>query len=145
MLYSPPRLILEDPRRWSPTIDWNLLASPTRDDIFAGYFHLFNAADPVLVDKPWYDVQYTHCGGGDYYFQARWLREHRSRELGFRVLHLGPRDVNWFGRVTPRLDGAPLPPGVDERRAIMQKYAVSQGWRNGGKKTYFPEKIGDQI
>jgi hypothetical protein len=106
-LYSARRRMLADPRHYRPGLDWAAL--PLAQDIggvFPGYFHIWHASDPRLAEPPppWYDVTLAHAGGGDGFFQSRWPRSHK-RHLPFDVLHLGPRDTNWYGRASPRLDG----------------------------------------
>lgn len=140
VLYSPKRLILEDPSRWHPMFNWGE-ASQTTDLVFAGYFQLFNAADPRLVDKPWYAVDYIHCGGGDFEFQNRWPVVSKQRPA-FYVLHLGPRDKNWFGRTTERLDNIPLDPDAESRRHLMSSFRHAKGWEGlPPSNSAFPERI----
>lgn len=105
-LYSARRRILSDPREYTHSYDWSR-APITTDLVYPGYFHLFHTSDPALRNPPWYDVTFSHAGGGDGYFQSRWPSKHKIR-LPFEVLHLGPRDTNWFGRVSPRLDELPV-------------------------------------
>jgi len=94
-LYSAPRRICTDPKAFRPQ-PWATFP-PTRDIVFPGYFQLFHANDLALLPLPWYDVTFKHAGGGDGFFQSRWPKERKVR-LPFDVLHLGPRDTNWFGR-----------------------------------------------
>ncbi len=139
-LYSPPRLLLDDPRRWTPQFDWKR-ARPTPDFVFAGYFQLFHADDPVLRERPWYDVGYTHAGGGDWYFQQRWVEENKIRPP-FNVLHLGPRDRNWFGRTSSRTDRGALPPGIPHRSVMMHAFLAAKNWNGRGHRPAdFPERI----
>ncbi len=133
MLYSPYRLLLDDPRLWTPDFDWTR-ANNTFDGVFAGYFQLFEASDPHLNEKPWYDVTFTHAGGGDGAFQARWP-DHKKERLPFKVLHLGPRDTNWCGRISVRADGGTLPVTAPEHGEDMRAFLSYKGWR--GRKTLF--------
>jgi hypothetical protein len=128
-LYSASRVMLDDPRQWTPDFDWSR-AARTRESTFAGYFQLFHTSDPHLVRRPWYDTTFNHAGGGDEVFQSHWSRKHKIR-LPFDVLHLGPRDTNWFGRASCRADGGPSPENAAERLAEMRQYRRTQGWDGG--------------
>jgi hypothetical protein len=86
---------------------------------WAGYSQIFHASDPVLGDPPWHDVNWTHAGGADSFFQAKWPRERKVRPP-FEVLHLGPAGQNWFGRATPRLDGTTHPEAAARRKMSGQ-------------------------
>lgn len=141
-LYNPPRLILDDPKKYTPEMPWTE-AKPTHDWQFPGYFQLFHAEDPHLIQKPWYGVNYTHAGGCDADFQFRWPMSNKVR-LKFHVLHLGPRDTNWFGRVSERVDGLPVET-AEERKQIMDDYAAFK-WKRGGKRvSAFQETIEDNV
>lgn len=119
-LYGPPRLILDDPKQWSPEFEWKC-AHGTVDWEFPGYFQLFQADDPVLKQRPWYGIDWVHAGGGDSVFQYRWPPSRKIR-LPFHVLHLGPRDTNWYGRASERLDGEAIPE-ASERLESMRDLA----------------------
>jgi hypothetical protein len=127
-LYGCPRLIWETP---DANLDkgWKK-ARETVDTEVCGYFQLFHAEDPKVKDtRPWYDVTFSHAGGGDAYFQQLW-KANEKKFLPFRVLHLGPRDRNWFGRTTPRV-GETVPEGTTDRtkRVRLQKQLrMFQGW-----------------
>lgn len=125
-LYGPPRLILEDPKLWTPQFNWSQ-AKPTFDREFPGYFQLFHAKDQHIRELPWYDVTFTHAGGGDGYFQSRWPARNKIR-LSFNVLHLGPRDTNWFGRQSPLVDGTSVE-DADKHRNDMEEYLHFRGWQ----------------
>lgn len=124
-LYTPLRRNLDNPSEWTPRFDWSK-APISKDSEFAGYFQLFHADDPVLQKRPWYDVIYTHAGGGDSAFQNKWSKRHKVRPP-LQVLHLGPRDANWFGRTTPRIDGEEVE-GIREKRRLMEKFLHYKGW-----------------
>jgi len=126
-LYGPNRLLLDDPRLWTPDFDWSR-AHDTWDGVFAGYFQLFEATDPHLGQLPWYDVTFTHAGGGDGAFQARWP-DNKKERLPFKVLHLGPRDTNWCGRISVRADGETLPSTAAESGEAMRAFLSYKGWR----------------
>lgn len=127
MLYGVPRLILPDPKQYTDTLDWKTLET-SADMEFPGYFQLFHADDPHVKDKrPWYDPSFVHAGGGDAYFQDLWPWNRRYRLQSFKVLHLGLRDKNWFGRVTERTDDLPNE-NVSVRRQWMEKLQSFMGW-----------------
>lgn len=113
-LHGCQRRMLEDPRRWRPDLEWT--ACPIgKDGGPIGYCQIFHAHDPVIKDRrPWYDVSFGHAGGGDAAFLHHWPRE-RHVMLHMDVLHLGPRDRNWFGTDQT---------GVD----MMAAFIVRNGW-----------------
>lgn len=125
-LYGAPRLILNDPRQWSPSFDWRH-ARPTLDRAFPGYFQLFHASCPIIESLPWYDTTFAHAGGCDGYFESRWPEAQKIR-LSTPVLHLGPRDTNWMGRASPRVDGAPVE-HASENKQKMEDFLDYKGWR----------------
>jgi len=102
-IYAPRRIIVKETKDLSNPSRWGW---PPKDEgyEFPGYFQLFNGDDPVLTELPWYSKDYGHVGCSDTKFQARWTRDKHKR-LNFNVLHLGADGENWFGRVTPRIDG----------------------------------------
>lgn len=113
-LHGCTRRILEDPRRWSPSLDWRVCPQ-ARDGGPIGYCQVFQADDPVLAHRrPWYDVSFAHAGGGDAAFMGLWPKS-RHAMLPMDVLHLGPRDTHWFG--------------VDqEGKDMMSAFVVRNGW-----------------
>lgn len=124
-LYGPRRRMMLDPENWTPQYDWSQL--PIRQDrSFPGYCHVFHGQDPHIAKLPWYDVTFAHAGGGDGYFEQRWPRECKVR-IPCHVLHLGPPDNNWFGRVSPRIDGVPVN-GAKERHETMETFLHWKGW-----------------
>lgn len=124
-LYTPTRILLEDPTQWTEDYNWNK-AKLSNDRHFPGYYQLFHANDPAINTLPWYDVTFAHAGGGDGYFQSRWHPTNKIRPT-FQVLHLGPRDQNWHGRVSPRVDGAPIEQSEENRKA-MEQFLKYKGW-----------------
>lgn len=125
-LHNAPRRILQDPRQWHPGFDWRL-APPTIDRVHPGYFQLFHAgAEALKGRKDWYEPTYTHCGGTDYFFECHWPSAQR-RKFEWHVLHLGPRDSNWCGRQSVRLDGI-LPEGAEARKQDMEEFLAYKGW-----------------
>lgn len=128
-LYSCQRRMLKDAARWSPKLtDWHGL--PTWHDKgcnFIGYFQLFHASDPRVSDRRrWYDEKHAHAGGADWSFAKLWPDIQRV-ELPHEVLHLGPADTNWFGRVSARIDGGPISPDPEAAR-LMRVMVKSNGW-----------------
>lgn len=124
-LYNAHRLILSNPKNWTPEYDWNR-APLSNDREFPGYFQLFHASDAQISQHPWYDVTFAHAGGCDGYFQTRWAPCRKIR-LPFKVLHLGPRDANWFGRATERVDNTPVEEAAIHKQE-MQKFLAFKGW-----------------
>jgi hypothetical protein len=124
-LYGPHRRILNDPRQWSPALQWSKCVR-ARDLEIPGYFQLFHADDAVLQSRPWYDISFGHAGGGDSFFQSKWNKQNRIK-LPFDVLHLGPRDSNWYGRTTERTDGIQLQE-VNERKKKLELLHKRKGW-----------------
>lgn len=122
-LYGMRRRILEDPRKYSPSLNWQNCPI-SADRVIAGYFQLFDPRNPRLT-RPWYDPTWTHAGGCDGYFQSRFGYAQKEWIRGAYCLHLGPRDTNWFGRASARLDG--------ERTTVspklMDQYVTFKGWR----------------
>lgn len=124
-LYNAPRLILADPTRWRPDLDWSTLPI-SNDKSFPGYFQLFYAGDRIINQRPWYDVTFAHAGGGDGYFESRWPN-HLKIRMPEKVLHLGPRDTNWFGRASPRRDGLTVEEQEQYQRE-MRDFLSFKGW-----------------
>lgn len=99
--------------------DWPV----SREAGWPGYFQLFHGS--ALHDvRPWYGVVSDHAGIGDAYFQNHWPVEKKGW-LPVEVLHLGPRDTNWHGRASPRLDGLPTPVSVEDVDRLFRE----SGWR----------------
>jgi hypothetical protein len=114
------RRILDDPSLWSPDLDWRRYPL-SRDGGPIGFFQAFRADDPVLIDRPfWYEVTFTHCGGGDAYFIKHWDSA-RLIVHPFDVLHLGKTDMNWFGT-------------SQESRDMMARFVRENGWRGASRK-----------
>lgn len=139
VLYGAPRRICDPPEAYRSDKPWGKYPAG-KDKEHAGYFQLFHASAPSIAEQPWYDVHFTHAGGGDGYFQSRFPAQ-RKAYLPFEVLHLGPRDQNWFGRVTPRLDGA-LVEGAARARTLMRSFLGWKGWvRTGVRPSSFDERV----
>jgi hypothetical protein len=124
-LYTPKRRLLLDPTKYTDSLDWASLPL-SNDRHWPGYYQLFHADDPVIAEQPWMDVSFTHAGGGDGYFQSRWHPTNKLR-CNFEVLHLGPRDTNWMGRVSPRVDGL-TSEQAQQHKQEMERFLRSKGW-----------------
>jgi len=118
-LHTATRRTLADPTAFRDDLDWNTVPITGLDAEYPGYFQLFHAE--AAGPKPWYTKDWTHAGGCDSDFQGRFSPDCMSRPP-FNVLHLGPTvdeatkdrvGKNWCGRVTPRIDGGPMPEGVE--------------------------------
>ena len=106
-LYGAKRRLLSDVSRWSSGLrNWRAL--PLSSEFgWPGYFQLFHGSSPRLRDvRPWYATHSPHAAIGDKHFHDHWPIVEKGW-LPFEVLHLGPRDTNWFGRSSKRLDGLP--------------------------------------
>jgi hypothetical protein len=115
-------------RRMYPKIPQNFDQIPTESDWtkypihrnlaeIAGYTQVFHADDPVLGPPPWHDTSWTHAGGSDSFFQAKWPNSRKVRPP-FEVLHMGTPGANWCGRATPYADGT-VPPESGKRAAMV--------------------------
>lgn len=118
-LYGAERLVVSGERDWFPIERAWECARDTPAPRWCGYFQLFHGSDRNCDRKPWYNTDLGHAAIADEPFRARWSPETR-RLLPFSVLHFGDVDQNWFGRVTPRLDGGPLPPLPDAKRKMQE-------------------------
>lgn len=142
-MYSAPRYILPDVQCLESADQIDITPLTIRKECGNyGYFQLFNASDPVLKKRPWYEVDWTHAGGADASFRKRWNNDTR-KQLSFQVVHLGDPDNNWHGRATPRIDTGEVDPQavarLEKQAALHRKY----GWC-GQKKTgeAFTERLG---
>lgn len=95
----------------------------SREAGWPGYFQLFHASAIANI-RPWYATHSPHAGIGDAHFQNHWPVALKAW-LPMEVLHLGPRDTNWHGRASPRLDGLPTPLTEAEAAELFR----SSGWR----------------
>lgn len=120
-LYGPRRHILGDPAAFRDGLDWSEFPLAAERE-FPGYCQIFHTADPHLDVRPWYGIDWRHAGGCDSDFQAHWPADRKIR-LPWPVLHLGPPVRNWQGRVTPRLDGRPIPEADDRRQRLRAMLA----------------------
>lgn len=121
-LYGAHRAILSDPKRYSRALDWNTLPTVPDGEI-PGCFQLFHPNAEPLQSLPWFGIDWKHAGGYDSVFEAK-FRPHNTRWLYDKILHLGPVGVNWCGRVTPRLDGAPIQNRQAHQNALQNLFAA---------------------
>lgn len=107
---------------------------------WAGYTQIFNAADPVLVAKgvPWFDTNWTHCGGADSFFQALWSPRNKIRP-NWEVLHMGAAGTNWLGRATPYLDGTSPEDSAEKQKRLLD-YMTKRAENRGKEDPYSAEK-----
>lgn len=140
-IYGPHRRIVDDPLNWDPAAPWDRFRRYQEGPRILGYFQMFNAA-AIRDIRPWYPTTYTHACGSDADFQSLWPPNRRAK-LPFDVLHLGPTNANWFGRVTRRLDGT-VPERSEEMAALTKRYIRYRGWM-GQRPTgeAFPDRIQD--
>jgi hypothetical protein len=118
-LHGARRRILKDPTKWTPDLNWRE-CELSRDGGPIGFTQIFHADDPAIKDRPqWYDVSFTHAGGGDAYMLTHWPKNNRV-VLPMEVLHLGPTDLNWFGTSA-------------EGRDMMAKFVTENGWHRAMK------------
>lgn len=111
-LHGARRRLMVDPGEWRDGLDFRAYP-PVRDGGPIGFFQLFRA-EPIIDRRPWYDVSFTHAGGGDAYFMTHWPRS-KWVTLPIDVLHLGPIDTHWFGT-------------GPEGRDMMAAYVYRNGW-----------------
>lgn len=106
------------PREAPPEAEWRKYPVHRNVNEFAGYSQIFHGSDPVLGPAPWHQVDWTHAGGADSFFQQKWKPQNKVRPP-FEVLHLGEAGVNWMGRATPLVDGTVLE-GAEQRRRELR-------------------------
>jgi len=105
--------------------DWSCWNFFPHGALFSGYFQLFHADAEALRSRPWYPTQFTDAGGSDVEYGTKFPR---CIQLEGSVLHICPGWENWCGRVTPRLDGLPVP-NADLNRIRMGRLFMQLGWR----------------
>lgn len=111
-LYCPLRRMFNNPELKNgitpPEHLWNRYPFHRYTAEFSGYTMIFHAEDSVLGPPPWHETNWRHAGGGDTFFQKKWLQRNKIRPP-WDVLHLGVSG-QWAGRTQPFLDGSPPPP-----------------------------------
>lgn len=118
--------------------EWKNYPLHRNDNEFAGYSQIFHASDPALGSPPWHEVDWSHAGGADSFFQMKW-KPHLKIRPNFEVLHLGEAGMNWMGRATPYTDGT-QPPKSKELKEDMLKLWRARLGRHGANR-FDPEKI----
>ena len=104
-LYVPLRRLMIDLKQPIPPEEkWPYLRLHRFFDEYAGYSQIFHADDPVLGPAPWHDIVWNHAGGGDSVFHQKWPVANKKRPP-FEVVHIGPTETNWYGRVMDYADG----------------------------------------
>lgn len=91
------RMFPSVPREAPPESEWGRYPVHPNGGEFAGYSQVFHADDPALGPAPWHETDWTHAGGADSFFQAKWDLRNKVRPP-FEVLHLGPAGTNWMGK-----------------------------------------------
>ena len=134
-LTTPQRYIHADPTQpVSLEQHWSKLPLfPERE--FAGYSQIFHAEDPVLPAAPWHEVNWSHAGGADSFFQKLWADDKKKRP-DWKVVHIGNPGSNWCGRATRRTDGT-LPQHSAMRSSILSRLRAERRTN----KNYDAEKI----
>ena len=107
---------------------------------WAGYSQIFHAADPVLGSPPWHDIDWSHAGGADSFFQAKWAKENKVRP-DWECLHIGNAGENWFGRTSPRLDGSVPEKRAENLRETDELWRRRAARRREGLDQFAPERI----
>jgi hypothetical protein len=107
---------------------------------WAGYSQIFHAADPVLGSPPWHDIDWSHAGGADSFFQAKWAKENKVRP-DWECLHIGNAGENWFGRTSPRLDGSVPEKRAENLRETDELWRRRAERRRQGLDQFEPERI----
>jgi hypothetical protein len=100
-------------------VDWRRFPLSPQQTEWAGFSMIFHTDDPVLQQRPWFDVSWRSCSGADSFFQMRWEGKNKVRPP-WEVLHLGEDHINWLGRTSMRADGT-IPEGAAERRAKLRE------------------------
>lgn len=138
-LYTPHRRI------WDPIPNevpeerlWRTKRRTLANEEFAGYFQLFHGSDPVLMEKPWFQTDWTWAGGADTFFHERWPASKKVRPP-FEVLHLGPPFTNWAGRTNAFLDGT-VPEDAQKRIEIKDMLLKARRTSTRGGR-FLKEKI----
>jgi hypothetical protein len=130
-LYGCRRRMVADPSQWAPDSDWRRFPVMA-DGGPIGFFQLFHADAPNLKGRrPWYDVSFSHAGGGDAYFMNLFPPSKR-KVLPLEVLHIGERDRNWFG-------------ANEEGRRIMDAFMVWNGWSRARTCRRIDPRIVEQV
>lgn len=107
-LTTPFRRMYEGPMPPPLEEDWDDYPRHRLARHFSGYAHFFWTHDPVLRGRSeWYGRRHKTAAAGDTIMQSRWPVQFRTRPH-FEVLHIGPSETNWNGRVSQRVQPNPL-------------------------------------
>lgn len=137
-LYTPRRRMCPSYTERIPIEpEWQLFDLHRQQREFAGYSQIFNANDPHLGVPPWHQINWTHAGGADSFFQLKWPESAKIRP-GFEVLHLGAAGTNWCGRAVDYIDGT-QPPAAKEKMKLLRSLVNK---RTRGPNRFDAEKIG---
>lgn len=119
-LYTPLRRICDPiPREIPPESEWQRYPIHPQFREWAGYSQTFHCGDARLGQPPWHEIDWSHAGGGDSFFQAKWPADCKVRPP-FECLHLGACGKNWAGRATPYLDGTSHPDSVQRVTTVRE-------------------------
>jgi hypothetical protein len=126
--------VLDDPKLWQQFGIHRNVAE------WAGYSQIFHTSDPRLGPPPWHEIDWTHAGGADSFFQRKWPPALKLRP-SWECLHIGPAGENWMGRTTQRLDGS-VPEGREGKlRQVAQIWSERHQRRQQGQDQFQPERI----
>lgn len=131
---TEPRTILP------PESEWSKYPIHRNTGEWAGYSQIFHCSDPVLGKAPWHQTNWTHAGGADSFFQAKWSPTNKMRPP-FNCLHLGEPGVNWFGRSSTRLDGSTHEDATSRREQCMSIWQRRRKLRYEGKDQFIEERL----
>jgi hypothetical protein len=114
----------EDIRPFPPEDLWRDFPVHRNVGEWAGYTQIFHSSDPVLGPAPWHEIDWSHAGGADSFFQRKWPK-HKKVRPPWEVLHLGPAGANWMGRASNLLDGT-KPPLADRCKQLLEQVWVNR-------------------
>jgi len=137
-LYTPMRRMYTDFSQPIPAEnEWSNLPYHRYQLEWSGYTQVFHCDDESTGLPPWHEINWSHCGGADSFFQAQWSKEKKLRPP-FEVLHLGDGAENWCGRVSPFVDGS-THDMAGERATQLRDIFRNREWNRGG--AFRDEKI----
>jgi hypothetical protein len=130
-LYTPMRRVWSDVTQpVPPEGEWGKLPWHHYQVEWSGYTQIFHAKDRHLGNSPWHEMNWTHAGGGDSMFHAKWPTDCKLRPP-FEVVCLGPDSaVNWLGRAMPHTDGT-LPPDAAAKQAAVREMLARRRGKHG--------------
>lgn len=132
-LYTPLcRLVLEIPKTLPPEKEWDSFPLRPNQTEWTGYSQIFHAEDPCLGPAPWHEINWSHAGGADSFFQRKWDTSKKLRP-NFEALHLGPHGKNWCGRVTNYINGKTPTESEACSQQLRQIFTNRRKYRNFNK------------